>query len=134
MFDHIGDTFLADSIFLRRLPSAGGVYSPGYAFADTTLVSRFTSSFPVMNGAVDLCPNIENCTLQKDLGKWENPNILAAIFLFPQVEQKGRDIHICGRGYLIWPFFPTKDHVPFIWFNWIKSINTNCKVEIEISC
>ena len=56
-----------------------------------------------MNEAVDLCPNIENCTLQKDLGKWENPNILAAIFLFPQVEQKGRDIHICGRGYLIWP-------------------------------
>merc|ERR1711936_41359 len=48
-----------------RLPSAGGVYSPGYAFADTTLVSRFTSSFPVMNGAVDLCPNIENCALQK---------------------------------------------------------------------
>ena len=87
-----------------------------------------------MNEAVDLCPNIENCTLQKDIGKWENPNILAAIFLFPQVEQKGRDIHICGRGYLIWPFSPTKDHVPFIWFNWIKSINTNCKVEIEISC
>ena len=24
-----------------RLPSAGGVYSPGYAFAETTLVSRF---------------------------------------------------------------------------------------------
>ena len=56
----------------------------------------------MMNEAVDLCPNIENCTLQKDIGKWENPNILAAIFLFPQVEQKGRDIHICGRGYLIW--------------------------------
>ena len=101
MFDHIGDTFLANSIFLPRLPSAGGVYSPGYAFADTTLVSRFPSSFHAMNVAVDMCPNIENCTLQKDLGKWESPNILAAIFLFPQVEQKGRDIHICGRGYLI---------------------------------
>ena len=25
-----------------RLPSAGGVYSPGYAFADTTLVARFS--------------------------------------------------------------------------------------------
>jgi len=24
-----------------RLPSAGGVYSPGYAFADTSLVARF---------------------------------------------------------------------------------------------
>ena len=76
MFDHIGDTFLANSIFLPRLPSAGGVYSPGYAFADTTLVSRFTSSFHAMNVAVDMCPNIENCTLQKDLwkmGKSQHP-------------------------------------------------------------
>lgn len=28
-----------------RLPSAGGVYSPGYAFADTTLVSRLQIHF-----------------------------------------------------------------------------------------
>ena len=27
---------------MARLPNAGGVYSPGYAFADTTLVQRLT--------------------------------------------------------------------------------------------
>ena len=88
MFDHIGDTFLANTIFLPRLPSAGGVYSPGYAFADTTLVSRFTSSFHAMNVAVDMCPNIENCTLQKDLEKWEVPTSLMLFFFFLRLNKK----------------------------------------------
>ena len=29
--------------FLTRLPSAGGVYTPGYAFAETSLVERLNS-------------------------------------------------------------------------------------------
>ena len=42
VFGHIAKTnSTSETVSLPRLPSAGGVYSPGYAFADTTLVARF---------------------------------------------------------------------------------------------
>ena len=70
---------LSETVSLPRLPSAGGVYSPGYAFADTTLVSRLDIS----------------------LSASELQSIHNAQFSFFQVEQKGRHIHIRGGGYLI---------------------------------
>jgi len=36
-----------------RLPSAGGVYSPGYAFADTTLVSRLNKKDVTFTSVVE---------------------------------------------------------------------------------
>ena len=89
VFGHIAKTIsTSETVSLPRLPSAGGVYSPGYAFADTSLVARFLFHLQM----------IQNCSvppLQK------RTYINNAQFSFIQVEQKGGYIHICGGGYLI---------------------------------
>ena len=86
--------------FSLRLPSAGGVYSPGYAFADTTLVARFWKTLFLQT------LNTQSVSVFPFPGN----------FFWFQVEQEGCHIHICGRGYLIhewneWKTDPQKPNI-----------------------
>ena len=95
--------FLPETVSLPRLPSAGGVYSPGYAFADTTLVSRFYISLSASKNSRLLCSNLKTHPFKKGLVKLMT-NLIGSVcpIFFFQVEQKGCHIHNCGGGYLIW--------------------------------
>ena len=76
-----------------RLPSAGGVYSPGYAFADTTLVSRFESFYSAFSS--------QHFTFSSS-NHYHRMFLPSNVFSFWfQVEQERCYFHLCGRGYLI---------------------------------